>query len=1127
MKKKILLYLAFLCLSISFTLQAQKPNHKFRSINQADGLINSTVQVIFEDSYGFIWLGTHQGAQRYDGQEFKDYTHHILDTNGLSHNYVNIFCEDSHGNVWIGTGNGLNKYVRSLDKVIQYRFKNEFKANKQDLSIRYVHADETDKEILWISMENVGIVRLNIKTDSTTIYPFDFYESARPGLIAPHPTKSDRLLIGHTELVEFDKSNGETKTLFELDQNAEPANHTINDLAFDPNDKNVLWLATGDYWGRGTLGGLIRVKLDSGEQMIYSIDTRESEFTHRHVLSLCFSDPNSLWVGTRNAGVMLFDIPNDRFYSYKKIKFDETSLCTPDAIRDMILDRSGTLWFGTWGDGISVLSPSSQKFSHHKHVPNKDGLTDNDINSFTEDKNGNIWIATVDGGLNMFNPKTKTFEAHCQDFSAKGTNPSVLLYVFCDSRNNIWIGTYNNALYRYNPETRERIHYPVGTGPRNVSQKRVSCFAELKEGEILISTYGGGLNIYDYATDSFTQYMNDPEDSTSIPDNQIWLPFLGDDGNYYFSGNSVHHLIQFNPKTGTFKKMQPEGQMSTFMMAAKGADGIHYLNQVSEGLSALYIGENLSVKTVYDSEMKNFRNVESLLTDDHQRLWMATGNGLFMYNPESGIRVSYTKADGLQGNEFNRLAGFKASTGEMYFGGTNGFNVFHPDSIRLSSYVPPVVFTGFQLFQKEVKIGQDSPLKKSITLTDTLVLSYKQNDFSISFAALDFSNPENIQYRYILENHDEEWIESRFVNKANYTNMDPGSYIFKVRASNGDGVWNEEVKSIVVIILPPWWRTWWAYVVYGVLVLIALLYVDRFQRRRLLEKARNRMRERELEQAKKIEQAYHELKATQQQLIQSEKMASLGELTAGIAHEIQNPLNFVNNFAEINTELIEEMKQELENGKLEDAKALAEDISENEKKISHHGKRADAIVKGMLQHSRQSNGTKEPTDINALADEYLRLAYHGLRAKDKSFNATLHTHFDENIGKVNVVPQEMGRVILNLITNAFHAVKERAAKMKAEGKEGFEPTVAVATKKEGNRLVISVTDNGGGIPEHIKDKIFQPFFTTKPTGQGTGLGLSLAYDIVKAHGGELKIDSKPNEGCTFEINLSLNSANHA
>ncbi len=268
---------------------------------------------------------------------------------------------------------------------------------------------------------------------------------------------------------------------------------------------------------------------------------------------------------------------------------------------------------------------------------------------------------------------------------------------------------------------------------------------------------------------------------------------------------------------------------------------------------------------------------------------------------------------------------------------------------------------------------------------------------------------------------------------------------------------------------------------------------------------------------KVLEDTLTNLKSTQSQLIQSEKMASLGELTAGIAHEIQNPLNFVNNFSEVSNELIGELKTELATGNRELATELANDISGNLEKINHHGKRAADIVKGMLQHSRSSSGQKEPTDINALADEYLRLAYHGLRAKDKNFNATMKTDFDETIENINVVPQDIGRVILNLITNAFYVVNEKS-KLQAAS---YEPLVIVSTKKLGSKIEISVKDNGNGIPQKNLDKIFQPFFTTKPTGQGTGLGLSLSYDIVKAHGGELNVETKEGEGSVFMILLPL------
>jgi signal transduction histidine kinase len=338
------------------------------------------------------------------------------------------------------------------------------------------------------------------------------------------------------------------------------------------------------------------------------------------------------------------------------------------------------------------------------------------------------------------------------------------------------------------------------------------------------------------------------------------------------------------------------------------------------------------------------------------------------------------------------------------------------------------------------------------------------------------------------------------------------------------------------IITPPWWHTWWAYIIYITLLAGSIWGFSHYRSLQLLKDKRAlehkiHIRTKEVQQQKEeiesqrdnleiqrnnLETTLGELKSTQNQLIQSEKMASLGELTAGIAHEIQNPLNFVNNFSEVNKEMIDELKEELKGGNIDEALAIANDIQQNEEKINHHGKRADGIVKGMLEHSRSGSGQKEATNLNIMADEYMRLSYHGLRAKDKLFNAELVTKFDIELPKVNVIQQDIGRVLLNLFNNAFYAVNQ---KRKTAG-DDYKPEVSVATATENGHIIIKVTDNGIGIPNAIKEKIMQPFFTTKPTGDGTGLGLSLTYDmVVKGHGGTINVNSTEGEGSEFVISL--------
>jgi len=1106
-------------LLISASLLAQKPIFKFRSIKPSDGLIHSTVQAIFEDSYGFIWLGTHHGLQRYDGKSFINYTRENSDSTGLSHNYINDFCEDGNGDIWIATGIGLNRYSREKDRIFHYRWKGEYALKYDKLGpIRIIH-DNEEPGILWITYGESRLVKLNTRTDEAVTYHLPGKKN--PLVLKPLNSQlyPNHLLVGTTELYLFNKSSGKFEAVYALEQSNKVFDNRFNDLVFDPNNENIIWCATGDIWGRGTLGGLLRLNLETRESETFTRNNRAGEIPDRHILTVCFSGENKLWVGTRNFGVLLYDLEQDRFFNYQYNEYDKGSFVTENAVRDMLLDRSGTLWFGTWGDGISLLSPALQKFAHYKHLPGeKEGLPDNWITGITEDKNGNIWIGTKAGGLSKFNPNNNTFENYLSEFTLP-ENPVEITYVYYDTRNNLWIGTYANALFRYNPETGKKIHYPKGNTPLSVSQKRISAMAELVPGEILISTYGGGLNIYNYDTDSFKQYLNDPNDSTSIPDNQIWLPFLGNDGNYYVGGNSVAGLIRFDPNTEKFTEPLTRPNFNTFLVSAKNSEGKIFIDALSFGLIELTIGDVVSVHPLLDKAGNPIVGGDCIAVDAMDKIWVGTENGIVKYDPETRDLVRYDPDDGLQGFQFYRFAGFTSSTGNMYFGGLNGLNIFNPENIILSDFEPPVTITGFRLFQKNIKIGENSPLKKNILITEKIELNYNENDFSISFSGLDFSNPHKIQYKYQLINHDDDWINSGNFSAAGYTNMDPGTYTFVVKSTNADGVWNDKTTSLEIIIHPPWWQTTWAYIIYGLLFIAGVIVVDRFQRKRLKEKARAHSREKELEQAKAIQKAYTKLKKTQAQLIHSEKMASLGELTAGIAHEIQNPLNFVNNFSDVSTDLIQEMKEELAGGNTNEVNSIADDLEKNLKKIHHHGERASSIVKGMLEHSRAGNNEKQPTDLNAMADEYIRLAYHGVRAKDKSFNAEFKTDLDDNLPKINVVGQDIARVVLNLINNAFHAVATRA---RTTSDPDYKPIVMISTKKLAREAEIRVKDNGAGIPEEIKSKIFQPFFTTKASGEGTGLGLSLSYDIItKGHEGELSVKTVEGEGTEFIITIPI------
>jgi signal transduction histidine kinase len=397
------------------------------------------------------------------------------------------------------------------------------------------------------------------------------------------------------------------------------------------------------------------------------------------------------------------------------------------------------------------------------------------------------------------------------------------------------------------------------------------------------------------------------------------------------------------------------------------------------------------------------------------------------------------------------------------------------------------------------------------------ILAHDENRIQFNFAPLHFNNMALNECSYMLEGYDKEWIPAGSQRSILYTNLSPGTYRFLVKARNADGTWSREPAALRFEIKPPWWLTWWALLGYLFALAAAIRGYITWRSGKLREEKKI-LEETVAERTRDLQTSIKNLEATQKQLVQSEKMASLGELTAGIAHEIQNPLNFVNNFAEVNEELLAEASESLDKNDIEDVRDLLVSIRENEGKIRHHGKRADSIVKGMLQHSRTGTGEKELTDINDLVDEYIRLSFHGYRAKDKLFNAQIDTSFDPDAGKVAVIPQDLGRVLLNVFNNAFYAMSKR----KQASGDDYASLLTVSTQRKPSEVLIRIRDNGGGIPASIKEKIFNPFFTTKPTGEGTGLGLSLSYEIItRGHGGTMDVHTTEGDSTEFTIRLPI------
>lgn len=1036
-------------------------------------------EVIVTAPSGIIWIGFFgMGIDQFDPQsgKFKHYRYNRKDPGSLSNDTVSALLLDHTGTLWVGSNGGLDRLDPKTGKFIHYRNSKTDPASLSSNRVRAIYEDH--QQTIWIGTgspferpkQEGGLNRLNRKTGTFTRY---LHDPGDPGTLINNKVRSifedsrgtfwvgtagDGLHTMNRKTGRFKRHQYNAAKPDQLSRPPLSKTTGYDHITFIRED------STGAIWIGTFAAGLNRYDPARG---------KITHFGDRKNTPEDFGDNSCWWAYTSREGVLWMSTQLNNLYRIEPAHLTIPHTSVGSACTSFFEDPNKDLWVGTYAGLYKYRSNKILK--HFVHDPRKaNTISSNDVNEIYKDRQGRMWVGTSDG-LNLYNPKTETFTRYKHDDNNSASiSAGQVLTVHEDRQGSFWVGTLD-GLDLMDRHSGTFTHYKHRPGDSTaLGSNQITSIAEDKAGALWVGTFnGGGINLRNPRTRRFRQYLK---------------------------GTSVTCL--FYDSAGTV-------WVGTDLGIFKKTDGSKEFTAVRGPASEL---ENISMT--------------SILEDAEKNIWVGSMSGIFKLNAATNEISKYSRNYGIIPNEFDFPTGYMAPDGKLFFGDGTGFYSFYPEKLKINAKAPQVILTSFKIKDLPVKPGAGSVLSQPVELTKQITLKAGQNTFSFEFAGIHYNNPEENKHLFMLEGYEKNWRKAGGDKSAYYYNVPPGNYVFRVKSSGNNGIWAE--KSVNLTITPPWWNTWWAYCLYGLLIIAVLFYADRYQRERLLKAEREKARTRELAQAKEIERAYHKLKATQAQLIQSEKMASLGELTAGIAHEIQNPLNFVNNFSEVNNELLEEMKAELVKGNNHDALTLAGQIKQNLEKINHHGNRADAIVKSMLQHSRTNNGIKEPTDINALADEYLRLSYHGLRAKDKSFNATIKTDFDSSVGKINVVPQDIGRVILNLLTNAFYIVGEKKKKILESAKNGhhFEPTVTISTrllKSQGNgsasHVEIKVKDNGLGIPKTVAEKIFQPFFTTKPAGEGTGLGLSLSYDIVKSHGGELTVKSDEGTGTEFTISL--------
>jgi signal transduction histidine kinase/streptogramin lyase len=1089
--------------------------YKLTNWNTGSGLPNDNSNVMIKAADGFIWIGNGVGDfTRFNGRDFMSYNYDRHKNVQVSFGQILALKEDSLKNIWIGTENGLYRY-----DVIADSFSNIASVmDTSGLKKRIIPFSATKEEmycvgdssvILAFDVHTLKVTRSVKISEKTKIHPgyglnYSVYDTSN---------SSVWILSGIQEgLVQVSLSTGKS-LLYRNELSGKKAMKgqiSSEAMCYDAR-RNCIWINAHDGLFQFNLGNL---KFKKIEALNAFTDVKD----YGRWVGIELDNYGRVWLATQPGGVLIYDPETDQC---KQLYTDKELIKkTGEANLHIYCDRDGIIWFTYWSqEGINQLSPYQspvKRYLANPEVP--DSLSNAVICSIKPADKGKVWIGTKDG-LNIFDTDTEKFEV-LRQADLPGLKGEGIIPLYVDTLNQVaWLCTVSKLpydtekkmqVYEMNLKTRkcERIRFMDGA-------KEITWMGlGIEPG--LVRPYRNGILV---CTDYFGLFKIEP----GKPVANLHVPARS---KFMFSavsivGNHVFIRSYLNLPNYHFVQREEKWERRPHLMDSLEWDIMLYEEKsrtywVSFKNSLVHYNEDFRELKKYGYKDGYRSPFYKMLIDGKGNIWFVNNlREVGRFNMQTGNFTILSESDGYYKKDFDWSAPLAIdSKGTIYVGTgygkefTGGLDLINTEKyFSLATSVP---------YLDSISINNRSfPLATSINHLKALELDYNQNNLKIVTGVIDYTSNGNNKVRYKLEaiGKESDW-QLAADDTIRFDGLAPGKYHFVLQSSNAGLEFNSPEKILSITINPPFWATWWFRVLAG-LVLVASIYGIVQMRSRNLKQRNTELERKVLHRTIELKHSLEELRETQEQLIHREKMASLGELTAGIAHEIQNPLNFVNNFSEVNAELIDEAKEELKMGNLDEMEMILNDIQDNGNKILLHGKRADAIVKGMLQHSRISSGQKEPTDINALADEYLRLSFHGLRAKDKSFNATLETDFDETIGKVNIIPQDIGRVLLNLYNNAFYAVMEKKRHAPAE----YVPTVQLSTKKTGQGIEISVMDNGTGIPEKVREKIFQPFFTTKPTGQGTGLGLSLSYDIVRAHGGDLKVETKDGEGSVFMVSL--------
>jgi len=1106
--QKIIFKTLFFFVFISTSVLAQELN--FEYFTPDEGLSQSSVNCILQDKEGFMWFGTMNGLNKFDGYKFVKYYHNPEDSTTVAGDQIDCLFEDSDGDLWVGSNDGLSRYNRDLDAFENYIHIESDPTSLSGLSVSSICEDS--KGQIWVATLGAGLNLFNKKEkkfihflhndgDSNSIATNNINDIVEDG--------NGRMWIA-TEGEGLDLLNpGAQIFIHHKHKVNDPTSLSHNNVYVIIKDKN------GTIWAGTVGGGLCRInKSSKGNCTFENFRPNTADLSRTRILTLLASKNNGIWIGTENGGLDYFDCNRKTFTNYR-VNENTSNALNNNSIHAIYEDKTGNLWVGTYTGGVNVVKKNSKKIHTYRKIPgNPNSLSYNAASCFFEEDNGDLWVGTDGGGLNIFDRKTgQVKQFNMQNSTLKS---DAILAICEDNDGDIWVGGWECGLNLYDRKSSSFTTYSYGKD--GIPNDNIFDILLDRKGRLWMAFGGIGFAQYHKTSKTFVVYTTA---NSELPSQWVLNLTEDFDGNIIMGHSSGFSI--FNPETETFKNYSRINE----------SDNTLSNNQINTILtsrdSTLLIG-TVNGLTIFDQKKNKFfnyyeqnglpnNNITGLVEDDFGFIWMSTSNGISKFDPESGFCKNYSLADGLQGKSYIRNSCFKTSKGEIIFGGTNGFNVFYPDSLFDNPDLPLIVLTDFSIFNKSVKVGQKgSPLSKHISQSDQIVLSYKQSVISFEFAALDYTAPEQNQYAYKLEGFEKEWNYVGTKRNATYTNLDPGEYVFRVKGSNNDGKWNENGLMLNITVTPPFWETWWFKIIAFLFIVGSLigfyfyrintLRKQKINLEKLVDKRTHEIKEKNktlYKQTKDLNNSKLLLEERQQQIeeqadrlvLSNEQLillnATKDRFFSIIAHDLRNPFNNILGFTEILND---------NNTKIDD-----EEIRAIIKQLYISASSTYELLENLLEWSRTQSDKisfePQPVDVVSVCKEVINTFISN--PKKITINclptAQITITADVNMFKT---------VLRNLISNAIKFTNINGA-------------INVDAHTTDYEVTFTVSDNGIGIEKENLPKLFDftQKFSLKGTAQekGTGLGLLLCKEFVEKHGGKIWVESELGKGSDFKFTI--------